>query len=277
MKSKIGQNVKGIPFNWTNRKKIEETDDEITIKEKEFNNSILLDRHPYFFTYLYKDTKKKYKKHFEKYNNNCKQIFGIDLQTLIDKDDKTKEEHDFVNTYNKYSPVIDSSCVMNDLCRHIEQIDFNIKKKFKNKTKSNTLELLFDENIEFCDKKYKKIKEIVKKYSDKINFEKNINMLKNNDAETTKSEINLLNNSLLNELFNYVNNEFELLNYIIKLAYKDGSAKAMHLLWSNMANILFKKILESKGYKINVVVSDDLGEINYLGNKYSVVEVTVCE
>ena len=51
-KAKIGKEVKGIPNIWIERQKINKDDNDKVKKEKEFLNSILLDRHPYFFIYL---------------------------------------------------------------------------------------------------------------------------------------------------------------------------------------------------------------------------------
>ena len=51
-------------------------------------------------------------------------------ELLIKKEDElTQEQKDFINYY--YYPVIDSPCVMNKICKYIESIDFQIKKKIK--------------------------------------------------------------------------------------------------------------------------------------------------
>ena len=60
-KAKIGREVKGIPNIWVEKQKINKDDSEEVKKHKKFLNSILLDKHPYFFIYLYKETYNKYK------------------------------------------------------------------------------------------------------------------------------------------------------------------------------------------------------------------------
>src|SRR5690606_21763285 len=60
-KAKIGREVKGIPKAWVEFNKIDEHDSIEVRKKKELLNNTLLDKHPYFFVYLYKDTKRKYK------------------------------------------------------------------------------------------------------------------------------------------------------------------------------------------------------------------------
>lgn len=282
-KCKIGQNVKGIPRSWVNRLKVDELDDEITIKEKEFNNSILLDRHPYFFTYLYKDTKRKYNKHKEFYDLNCKVLYGISLEELINKENKTDEELEYIATYNKYSPVIDNPCVMNNLCRYMENISFDIRNKIKT-NKLDVFVLLFDDNIDFNDKNYKKIREKIKEMNKKIANEASFQMMKVQRDKATKDdfvanleEIKFTTEQQVRELFSVVNNEEELLNYVIKCAYHDNITRAMHLLWEGFADILFSRLLNRCGYKINIPVKDKNGELEYLGSRYSIKEVVVNE
>jgi hypothetical protein len=61
-KAKIGRAVKGIPSVWNKWNKISDDDNDEQIKEKQVFNSILCDKHPYFFTHLFKSTKNKYSK-----------------------------------------------------------------------------------------------------------------------------------------------------------------------------------------------------------------------
>lgn len=54
-------------------------------------------------------------------------MFGIKFKKLFKKEDKTEEEKQLIRNYQKYSPLITSDCIMNCLCREIENIDFDIK------------------------------------------------------------------------------------------------------------------------------------------------------
>ena len=59
-KAKIGEEVKSVAGIWKTHQKINEDDDEETVKQKEFYNSLLSDRKPYFFKHLYKKEKDRY-------------------------------------------------------------------------------------------------------------------------------------------------------------------------------------------------------------------------
>ncbi len=118
-KSKIGKTVKEIPKCWTKK-----TDDN-------FLNSILVDKKPYFFIYLYNATKKEYKAHCVRYNNECYDVLGYPLAELLAKNKLNKKEQEIKNRFIQYSPVIDSNSIMNRLCHYIESIKDEILQEVK--------------------------------------------------------------------------------------------------------------------------------------------------
>ena len=132
-KAKIGQEVKGIPSVWINRNKLkknrkgEVTDRHLT--RKVLYNRTLLDKYPYFFKYVYKDTNKSYKKYLDESNVICKQKYKVDLQTLESSDKKTDEQKEFLRNFYEYCPVTISDSPMNLLCRYLESINFKISQK----------------------------------------------------------------------------------------------------------------------------------------------------
>lgn len=135
----------------------DQKDDPEKIKlEKEFHNKILLDKHPYFFIYLYKGTKNKYKKHVKTYDITCKQKFGISLEELRKVKRKTKEQHEFLKLFERFNPVIESDCVMNRLCKYIESVDFGIRSIVNKDVDYEIYKLYMDDTIDFDESRYKK-------------------------------------------------------------------------------------------------------------------------
>ena len=115
------------PWYFTKFVQIEDCDDDIARAEKYYHNSLVISKKPYFFRYLYPELNKKYKQYENKYNEKARASFGLKLKKLLAKPDKTDKEKTFVKTYHKYSPVINTNCTMNLLCREFEAIDFDIK------------------------------------------------------------------------------------------------------------------------------------------------------
>ena len=115
------------PWYFTKFVQIEDCDDDFTKEEKYYHNSLVISKKPYFFRYLYSELNKKYKQYENKYNEEAKALFGTKLKKLLAKPDKTEKEKIFAKTYHKFSPVINTNCTMNILCREFENIDFDIK------------------------------------------------------------------------------------------------------------------------------------------------------
>ncbi len=102
-------------------------------RERDFFVSICCSKKPYFFIYIYDYLMRDYKKYEDNNNRKCRQTFGFDLKTLINKIDKTEEEKVFVEFYNRKHPVGFGNCAMNKICWHIEN-------EFKNYVKSIKLD-----------------------------------------------------------------------------------------------------------------------------------------
>lgn len=105
----------------------EDGDTEEMLNQKRFYNSLVISKKPYFFRYLYPELNKKYKQYENKYNERSRALFGIKLKKVLAKPEKTQEEKLFIQTYHRFSPVINTNCTMNILCRHFEKMDFDIQ------------------------------------------------------------------------------------------------------------------------------------------------------
>ena len=96
----------------------------------------MADKKPYFFRYKYKTLDKEYKEYLKKSEEDCEIRFYRSLESLLkdeieNPDNLTAEEKEFLRLYRKYLPVVDSPCVMNKICKYIENVDFHIKQKVR--------------------------------------------------------------------------------------------------------------------------------------------------
>lgn len=114
------------PWYFTKFVTVNEDDDDATKAEKFYHNSLVISKKPYFFRYLYPELNKKYKQYESVQNEKCKAQFGKKLKKLLAVENKTEAEKTMVRRYHKFSPVINTNCTMNILCRQFEAIDFNI-------------------------------------------------------------------------------------------------------------------------------------------------------
>jgi len=134
-KAKIGREVKGIPKVWINRNRIKkDKHGKITDKHKDrkmLYNNTLLDKYPYFFRYVYKDTNRQFKKYLDESNIICRQKYRLSFNELEMLKRKTPEQKEFIRNFYEFCPVLISDSPMNMLCKYIEGVNFDISQKIK--------------------------------------------------------------------------------------------------------------------------------------------------
>jgi hypothetical protein len=108
---------KPMPKEWYEYKvnKINLEDDEKTKKQKEFNLRILADKKPYFFGYIYPQIMNIYKKYIRDTNTNCLLRFGLTVEELKNKENKTDDEILYLKYYETRLPVGMNTCVLNKI------------------------------------------------------------------------------------------------------------------------------------------------------------------
>ena len=158
-----------VPKEWKKTERILPEDTDAEKAEKYKHNSMVINKKPYFFRYLYPELNKLYKQYESSYNQMCLTSFGLKLKQVLAKPNKTDAEKRICRLYYKYSPLITSSCTMNILCRVLEDADFDISFKRQNASMLPTFE------NEFTVDETKLA--IIKSQYQKYNSSKQINIL----------------------------------------------------------------------------------------------------
>lgn len=124
--------VKDFPHHWTNWINPDKPNENFTKEEIEFNNKLIIEKRPYFMKYLYPTYKMKFSEHYNKYEYLCYRTFGIHIEELLNIENKTEEQKQLANNYNRFNPLLETDCVMNNICRYMEkeikEIKINVKK-----------------------------------------------------------------------------------------------------------------------------------------------------
>lgn len=278
-KAKIGKEVKGIPKKWVERQRVNEDDNEEIKKDKEFYNNILLDRHPYFFKYLYKDTKRKYKKHIDGYDLSFKQKFGISLEEVINKKRIKPEEQKLLDVYYQYMPVIDSDCVMNLLCKYIESIDFNLKAKLKVDNDMELYKQYMRSGLENNRETYAKVLKSYNDFRDEIKDLGNmgISSKSNNDKhdDSVEAQTKGIYEGFKKKMIEICPNAYELVNYLVEIFYVKYPKFNKDFLWNIYGKYLFANIKLHNTSPILFPILSANGSIEYLNKKFELKEVKI--
>ncbi len=261
-KTKIGREVKGIPKVWIKYKK----------EDNDFYNSILLDKHPYFFKYRYIKCKREYADYVDENDTTCHQRFGKPLSRLLSSKNTNDEEKDFIKNYYKHMPVTLSDSPMNLLCRYIEEIKFDISKKIKVGIEAGIVGNLKNNSAIYSENEYKQVADITKQI---LKQYQNTKTVEDEDEQTKPEEsINIDN---ITERYNIVNhNIFVIVNCLIDFFYNERPNSNKEFLWNMFGKYMFKNIKRNLNLKSALfpLPSDD-GCIEYLGKRYDLKEVDI--
>jgi hypothetical protein len=246
--------IQTLPFpkHWTKKTKITKNMTVEEIKQAELNNSLMADSHPYFFRWLYPANNSKYIKYFKTYENYCWAKFGFGINDLLAKDDRNEQEEKIANFYIRYSPLLDSDCMMNKISHYMQS---KVKEIKVNNRKNKLDKILLNDDFQFDSIKMEQIKEIYDRWysfksskqfgDDCPNFDHFISSIK---KDTTR-----------------ISSEGE---ELCLMALTIDSKFAFQVFGEQIVNLLIAK---KEGF-MNYPVQDDAGNVEYLGKKYKFIK-----
>lgn len=267
-----GTTPPNFPKEWRHWMHVNKDDDDITKAEKYKYNSMVVKKKPYFFVYLYSTLMNDYKCYEKNFNSISLTHFGVPIKMLLKRKDHSDGELNLLRKYRKYSPVLETDCVMNVLCREIENTEFDIKYK------PNKISLL----PEFADKnnidedKLILLEDMYKGYKAQKKY-RGIEALVDNEGIQDDDMNEILRNILYANRDEYKNSMLELFtsykelfNHLVVMCEKNNWS--YDCLW----DIIGDDIIDIIPYgDTQVIVEDDSG-FEYLGKTYKLEEVKRC-
>ena len=254
-----------VPNEWLESKsfKIEDGDDEETIRQKQININIAAKIKPWFFIYRYSQLKSELDKYVKTVKSNCKIRFGKTLDDLYASENRTSEEEDFLYYYEKYMPVSRAPGTMNRIC-------FRVEDEFQS---TNVLpDVEFDRSVLKSDAVYTQEEfDAVAELYDEYNKNMQLFLKKTTKNDSLKEERDAFSAQLTDEFSSACcsvcpNSEI-LANILIDVCYTNNTNKTFA--WAIAGEQIFQNVLKNNGYKIIYPIRDDDGDIEFCGKKFS--------
>lgn len=261
-----------LPKEWKKTVRINDDDTDAVKADKYKRNSMVIAKKPYFFRYLYPELNQQFKQYEDSYNVESRSQFGIKLKKLLVKPNKTEDEMNLIRRYQKYSPLITAPCIMNLLCKELENVDFDIN---FNKGAVSMLPT-FEDEFEIDMEKYKQVKEFYRKYSARKQVKVLESILENVDLpnrdeydEIRFAAVDLVREEIREAIAVLELSGKELLFYCSQLSkeYKQFN-------WDFAWDILGDSIVDliPRG-RVEVPVKNEAG-FEYLGDRYILAPIT---
>ena len=238
----------------------------------DFDKSILANKKPYFFNYIYPHRKKVYDKYIKQTESTCLMRFGITIDELIKLEEKTDEQIEYLKWYYIKMPVSISESVMNCICWKVEkEFDkYNINKKL----------LEFDYSILMTDSKYSKgrynsINKLYQDYIEKTQQYAQYIKSKRIDKEENKIHRQIFKDDFKKKAYELCSNAEELCNIVINICYKNTNSK--QFAWDICGDIIINNLLKNNNNKVSYPIADINGDIEFGGNKFSMITEVIDE
>ena len=273
-----GIKIEPMPKHWT--KIVKKKPDGIDSTVFNFINSIVADRKPYFFRYLYPKENAKYMEYRKKENDYCEEQFFRTLDELLalpDSELSASELNYKYNKYLRYIPLIDHGGRMNKVCHYMEDHLAEIKRLRRKHTSEDVLNLMYSENNQnFCDEDvalmnefylaYKKAKEKFKK-SQRNDFDDS-----NSATNTFNTKVKDIREQISEKISLSVEYQCDLAIYI---SYELHPSRTKDFCWELFGNQIIKNIECNSSTPALLPVPAKDGDIEYLGKKYKTMEVNL--
>ena len=245
-RAKNGYKAKTVPKHW-----VKYTSD----GDSEFNNSLVIDKKPYFMRYLYAKYDKDYKNFIEDFDRYSMIVYGKSFNNLSEHEGQELKDY-----YNYKNPLLEIDGVMNKLCRYMESQTKDLKSSVKNYDSEKLFNELYNEDITLDQNK---LNLLLNKYVEYSQFKLSKQSTENDFADY-EQYYKYLRNQCLEEISSNIQ---ELANLSVYLCYRLYPKKKKDFCW----NVFGYGILENiklKNNSANIPVKFELGNIDYLGRKY---------
>lgn len=184
----------------------------------------------------------------------------------LSKDNNT--EHDVLNSYENKSILIDYNSPMNKVYHYMEN-NLECLKKQATLVNADIAKLLKTNKEPLNDfNKINIIKELADEYfAEKSKFKKGINK--------DYANIDQYSKVIRDKAIGYFDCEEELTNYVVEVCYIQRYHQSKSFAWCVFGDFLIRNLMRNTLQPVTIPMRDNRGDIEYLYNKYSLVEVCV--
>ena len=261
-----GIKAKPIPSHWVNWYATKPNDnDSDEIKEwKEFQRTIVADKKPYFFRYVYPSENTKWLNYQKTINTKAIMQFGMSLDELINLKTCNQEQKEFLDNYWKRLPLGIAPCTINKICRKIED---EFKREVFSPVDTFDYSLLKSLNSSYSKEKFIKIEKIYKQY---LSDSKILNNIRHSD-KISDSDVLILKNNLCQrfkkETALICPNKKELCDILIDICYSKSNV-SKRFVWDICGDVIVDNLLERHNYCFYYPIQDKNGSFEFGGIKF---------
>lgn len=257
---------KPMPKSWYDRHSVMTIADD---KKKELYLSILAEKKPYFMRYVYPSLMREYNSYIKTANSKCLREFGITLNELLSYsgDCMSEEQKDFIFYFYKYIPVSNNDCVMNKICRRIED-------EFDRYIRRNSFSVKFDYNLmksgeKYTQAQYNSVLKIYNAYREEAcNFKLYANT-ERVDKDEVAMQLKTMAEALTKNCLSVCSNGSQLCDIILDICYQTEGTK--WFAWNIVGDEIIHNLYENNNRQYYFPALDEKGDVSFEGVNLSFI------
>lgn len=253
-----------MPRSWYDRHSIPADASE---SEKILYRAVLADKKPYFMKYIYPALSRQYSKYMKAVGKNAIREFGVSIDELLSKpiSELTESQIEFIRKYKKYMPVGTGNCVMNRICRKVEQ-EFSGQSKYSATTSTFDVDCLKADS-DYSLYHFNAVKRLINQHDDELKARTvDANYQKKTDEEK-RSELASMDSWFAEECSKVCPDADELCDIVIDICY--GRERTKSFAWKVCGDTIVKNLLRKNG-RINFPTLNDNGHIEWKSKRFSI-------
>jgi hypothetical protein len=176
---------------------------------------------------------------------------------------------EFLSKYYNYTPLLDTDCVMNNICHHMEKRVKEIKMDGETKPDEHLISLLKNNSIPLDKEKLKSLYDLYKTYKgERTNLER-----KRDDDQF--ANVIQYNNYVRNQALTISSNVSELANLAVTICYEIHPSDNKRFAWNIFGDALIDNLKSNSDKTSPVPFADPNGDIEYLGKRYALKQISI--
>lgn len=261
---------KPMPRSWHDRHSANKIEDD---KTREFYRDIVAAKKPYFMKYIYPSLMREYNTYINNTNRNALREFQMTVSEMnaMPYKDLSDRQREFLKYYNYRIPVGIGDCVMNKICRKIEdKFDGYVGKRNKDTTFDYTI---MKSDAEYTSQQFYEIKRLYEDYNQRLKNYAIFVDYERVDEYDSMSELSTMDGEFRKQCETVCPNEEALCNIVLDLCYKKKSTK--RFAWSMCGTTIINNLLRNNGYIMSYPRLDTDGDIKYCGNRFVIDQIII--
>ena len=235
---------------------------------RELYMNIAADKKPYFMRYIYPTLMSDYTTYIKKTDQKCLMEFNMTVSELKRKpvDELTDDQKSFLKYYNERLPVSDGDCVMNRICRRVEEF---VEKGVKSRLSECSFDYSFMKSgHEYTDSQYYAIVKLYNEHKEIVqSYKREASNKRSAERGVTESQRQSLARLFRSRCFAVCSNEETLCDIILDVCYKREGTK--QFAWDVCGRAIFANLFRNSGGVVEYPRRDPDGDIEYAGEKFS--------